>query len=57
MGRKEISIGFWLTNMKERDHFKETGIYESVISKWILNRMRRYELESDVCVTVPHILK
>jgi hypothetical protein len=37
-----MSIGFWLANMKEIDHFKETGIHERVISKWNLNRMRSY---------------
>jgi hypothetical protein len=46
LGTKEMSIGFWFANINERDHFKEIDIHESVISKWILNRMRRYKLES-----------
>jgi hypothetical protein len=33
MGTREMSKGLWLANMKVRDHFKETGIQESVIFK------------------------
>jgi hypothetical protein len=43
LGTKEMGIGFWLANLKEGDHFKETGIHESVISTLILYRMRRYK--------------
>ena len=46
LGTKGMSMGFWLANINDRDHFKEMCLHESEISKWILSRTRRYKLES-----------
>jgi hypothetical protein len=32
----EVHTGFWLGNLRERDHLEDPGVDERIILKWIL---------------------
>jgi hypothetical protein len=36
MGKQMVRTGFWWGNLRERDHFEDLGVDETVILKWIL---------------------
>jgi hypothetical protein len=38
MGRSEIYTGFWLGNLKERDHLKDIDINGRIILKLIIQK-------------------
>jgi hypothetical protein len=38
MGRREMHIGYWWENQKERDHWKDKDVGEWTILKWILEK-------------------
>ena len=37
-GRGEVCTGFWLGNLKERDHLGEPGLDGWIILRWILGK-------------------
>jgi hypothetical protein len=39
MGRREMHIGYWWENQKERDHWEDQDVGGRTILKWILDRM------------------
>jgi hypothetical protein len=38
-GKREMHTGFWLVNLKERDHLEELGTYGRIILKQILKKL------------------
>jgi hypothetical protein len=38
MGRGEACTGYWLGNVRERDHWKDPGVEGSIILRWIFNK-------------------
>jgi hypothetical protein len=38
MGRVEVYTGFWLGNLRERDHLENPGIQDSVILRWAFRK-------------------
>ena len=34
-----MHTGFWWGNLKEREHFEETGVDERIILRWILRKL------------------
>ena len=38
-GRREVHAGFWWGNLKEREHFEDTGVDERIILRWILRKL------------------
>jgi hypothetical protein len=42
-GKREMHTGFWLVNLKERDHLEELGTYGRIILKCILNKLDGWE--------------
>jgi hypothetical protein len=39
MGRGEVHIGFWLGNLRERDHFEDPGVDGKIILRWIFGKL------------------
>jgi len=39
MGRGEAYIGFWLGNVKERDHLGDPGVDVRIILRWIFRKL------------------
>jgi hypothetical protein len=37
-GRRKMHTGLWWGNLKERDHFQDTGVDGEITLKWILNK-------------------
>ena len=37
-GRGEAYIGFWLGNLKERDHLGDTGVDRRIILRWVFRK-------------------
>jgi len=37
-GIGEVYTGFWLGNLRERDHFKDPGIDGRIILRWIFRK-------------------
>ena len=35
-GRREVHVGFWWGNLRERDHLEDPGIDGRIILRWIL---------------------
>jgi hypothetical protein len=35
MGREEMCTGFWRKNLRERDHWGDTGVNGKIILRWI----------------------
>jgi hypothetical protein len=38
MGERKRHTGFWLGNLRERDHFEDPGVDGRIISKWIFKK-------------------
>jgi hypothetical protein len=38
MGRGEVYTGFWLGDLKDRDHLGDLGVYGTIILKWIFKK-------------------
>jgi hypothetical protein len=38
MGRREAGIGFWWGNLRERDHWRDPGVDERILIKWIFRK-------------------
>jgi hypothetical protein len=38
MGRREVCIGFWLGNLRERDHWGDPGVVGRIILGWIFKK-------------------
>jgi hypothetical protein len=38
MGRREAFRGFWLGNLRERDHLGDTGVDGRIIIRWIIRK-------------------
>ena len=38
MGRLEVYIGFWWENLRERDHWEDSGVDGKVSLKWIFRK-------------------
>ena len=38
MGRGEAYTGFWWGNLRERDHWRDPGVEERIILRWILRK-------------------
>jgi hypothetical protein len=38
MGRREVCIGFWWENLRERDHWEDPGVDGRIILRWILRK-------------------
>jgi hypothetical protein len=38
LGRREAYTGFWLGNLRERDHLEDSGINGRIILKWIFRK-------------------
>jgi hypothetical protein len=38
MGRREACIGFWLGNLRERDHSGDPGVGDRIILRWIFSK-------------------
>jgi hypothetical protein len=38
MGRGKMHTGFWWGNLRNRDHFEDTGIDGRIILKWIFRK-------------------
>jgi hypothetical protein len=37
-GRGEVQIGFWLGNVRERDHLERLGVDGRIILKWVFKK-------------------
>jgi hypothetical protein len=37
-GRREACIGFWWENLRERDHWGDPGVDESIILEWVFRK-------------------
>jgi len=38
MGRREVYMGFWWRNLRERDHLEGIGVEGIIILKWGFNK-------------------
>jgi len=38
MGREKVYTGFWLGNLKERDHLGDPGLDGRIILRWIFRK-------------------
>jgi hypothetical protein len=38
LGRREVCIGFWWGNLRERDHWGDTGVGGRIILGWIFRK-------------------
>jgi hypothetical protein len=38
MGRGETYTGFWLGNLRKRDHLGDTGVDRRIILRWIFRK-------------------
>jgi len=36
--RARVPTGFWLGNLRERDHLEDPGIYGRIILRWIFSK-------------------
>jgi hypothetical protein len=39
MGRGEVHIGFWWGNLRERDHWEDSGVDGRIILRWIFRKL------------------
>jgi hypothetical protein len=38
MGREEAYTGFWWGNLRERDHWRDSGVDGKIILRWIVRK-------------------
>jgi hypothetical protein len=38
MGRRTAFTGFWWGNLRERDHWREPGVDERIILRWMFQK-------------------
>jgi len=38
MGREEVQTGFWLGNLRERDHLEDRSLNGRIILRWIFRK-------------------
>jgi hypothetical protein len=38
MGGEEVYTGFWVGNLRERDHLEDSGIDGTIILRWIFRK-------------------
>jgi hypothetical protein len=38
LGRGEVGIGFWLGNLRGRDHWGDPGVDGRIILRWIIRK-------------------